>query len=86
MEKILYSIFNTKFGWMGIGANTYGLIAVILPQTDKEKTLSLIKKRFDENDMVRDEGYFEEIKTSLTTYFEGKKIAFDYSIRFKVCY
>jgi len=79
-EKILYSIFKTKFGYMGIAANAYGLTTIILPQRDKEKVLSLIKEKSCKNDLVRNEKYFKGIKSSLINYFEGGKIVFNYSL------
>ncbi len=80
MGKILYSIFNTTSGWMGIAANEYGLIFTVLPQIDKKKALSLIKEKLHQNNLVRDEKYFKEIKTSLIDYFEGKRVVFDYPL------
>ncbi len=82
MEKIFYSIFNTNLGWMGISANAndYGLIAVVLPQPDKKKAFSLLKKRVDKNNLVLADEYFKGIKTSLINYFEGEKIVFDYPL------
>ncbi|MEW6096213.1 MAG: methylated-DNA--[protein]-cysteine S-methyltransferase [bacterium] len=78
MEKIFYCAFNTKCGWIGIAANDYGLIAMVLPQTEKGKVLSLIKKRVFKKDLVMDEEYFKEIKNSLIAYCEGKKVTFNY--------
>ncbi|MDI6736773.1 MAG: methylated-DNA--[protein]-cysteine S-methyltransferase [bacterium] len=80
MEEILYSIFNTTSGWMGIAANKSGLKATVLPQIDGEKALSLIKEKLHQNNLVRDEEYFKKIKTSLIDYFEGKRVVFDYPL------
>jgi len=80
MEQIFYSLFKTKFGWMGIGANEYGLTTIILPQIDEDKVFSLIKKRLPKDNLVRNEEYFKGIKDLLMKYFEGKKVTFDYSL------
>jgi len=78
MEQIFYSRFKTKFGWMGITANDYGLMSIILPQIDEDKVFSLIKKRVAQENLIRKEKYFKEIKDLLMKYFEGKKVTFDY--------
>lgn len=80
MERIFYSIFKTKLGWMGIAANEYGLMTTVLPQSNKKKILPLIKKRVDRNDLVRDDGDFKKMTTSLINYFEGKMVVFDYPL------
>lgn len=81
--QIFYSIFNTNSGWMGIAANDYGLMTTILPQIDEKKTLSLIKEKSRQNNLVRNEEYFKEIKFSFIDYFEGKKVVFDYPLDLK---
>lgn len=80
MERILYSILKTKFGYMGITANDYGLVGIILPQKDKEKALYLIKEKIYKNNLILDEVYFKEIKCLLIDYFAGKKVVFDYPL------
>lgn len=80
MERILYSIFKTKFGWMGIAGNNDGLVAIILPLPKKEESVALLKKRINKTNLVRNEEYFEAVKTSLINYLKGKKVVFDYPI------
>ncbi|MEW6619345.1 MAG: methylated-DNA--[protein]-cysteine S-methyltransferase [bacterium] len=74
MGKRFYSIFKTKFGWMGLMASNIGLTRVILPQPDKKNILKMVQG------LVRDDKCFEKTKNSLMNYFEGKKVEFDYPI------
>jgi len=74
-KELKYAVFNTKAGWLGALASEKGLIALSLPQPSKERALKRLKLKPACSVYAGD--YFNELKTQLNHYFNGKPATFN---------
>ena len=73
-NKLFYTVFKTKRGWIGVLASKIGLRVVTLPQTTQGKALNSLGKQAKQ--AVFSPGLFSDLELRLQTYYSGKKIAF----------
>ncbi|MDI6703721.1 MAG: methylated-DNA--[protein]-cysteine S-methyltransferase [bacterium] len=74
---LIYTIFKTRYGFVGVAATSAGLSRLILPQGSKSSILSSIKNGFEGR---RDDEYFKSLRDELTSYFQGRRCLFDYPL------
>lgn len=74
---LVYTIFKTRYGFVGVVTTSVGLCRLILPVGGKSSILSSLKKGLE---WRRDDEYFKLLKEELTSYFQGKRCLFDYPL------
>jgi methylated-DNA-[protein]-cysteine S-methyltransferase len=73
-QELLYTIFKTPAGWMGLAGSGKGLRRVVLPQPTDVKAVTLLLENFQ--DSVPSTGIFNDLIKRLQSYFNGKKVSF----------
>lgn len=76
VQRVRYSIFKTRFGWVGLVGVQAGLLCLILPG-QKSDTSTRIKERFSDRELILDPPFFDETAAKIVDYFEGREIAFN---------
>jgi methylated-DNA-[protein]-cysteine S-methyltransferase len=69
-----YSIFETKYGYMGVVASERGLHMVLLPRKRAEDIKKELKKHYTE--IIRDEEGLKGVGGRIREYLDGKKVKF----------
>ena len=75
MESLVFALFNTDLGWMGVVGSQRGLRGVILPQESKEAVLGRVQGRGYTVEIC-DSSSFGYLPQRIGLYFEGKKVHF----------
>jgi len=70
-----YSIFETKYGYMGVVASQKGLHMIVLPKAKEKEVKDALVGHYTE-DIRRDDAKFKLIARKINDYFEGKKVTF----------
>jgi len=71
---LYYSVFETRWGWVGVAGSERGLLRLILPQSTPEAVLKELASLFP---LARqNESFFAELTYLLRLYFEGRRVEF----------
>jgi len=79
-DGLLYTVFQTNQGWMGLLASQAGIVAATLPQTTREKAFDLLGEKAKQADFSPDE--LSSLKHRFQKYYSGKKIEFPDALDF----
>jgi methylated-DNA-[protein]-cysteine S-methyltransferase len=79
-NKLLYKVFKTKRGWIGVLASKIGLRAVTLPQTTQGKALNSLGKQVKQATLSPE--LFKDLEQRLQDYYSGKQAVFTDTLDF----
>ncbi|MCX6012282.1 MAG: methylated-DNA--[protein]-cysteine S-methyltransferase, partial [Chloroflexi bacterium] len=74
MMNIYYTVFKIKPGWMALAGSDSGLKRVTLPASCAEAAQATLNFK----DIIRDDSRFTDLVAQIRTYFDGKKVEFDF--------
>ncbi len=74
MRELEYTVFETAFGWVGVLASGYGLLATSLPQPTIEQARTELGP--DVAAAIWSPGRFSGLASCLRSYFRGGLVAF----------
>ena len=75
MESLIFTLFNTNLGWMGVVSSEVGLREVILPQESEEAVLNRIRGR-NYTVKVGDSSLFGDLPQRMERYFACEEMCF----------
>ena len=73
-NKLYYTIFETRWGWMGILVSKAGLLAVTLPQTNRQQVLDSLGEQARRAILAPKS--FNELEEKFQHYYSCEKTAF----------
>ena len=73
-DKLAYTVFKTKMGWIVILGSKDGLRAITLPQTTREQALDAVGERVKQAELSTES--FSGLEQKLKGYYAGTKTAF----------
>lgn len=73
--KNCFTLFKTKFGWVGISASENGFTQTTLPMLSKEECYNRINS--GNNNLINNPGFFKKFSDKIIRYFDGQRIVFD---------
>jgi methylated-DNA-[protein]-cysteine S-methyltransferase len=73
-EKLQYSVFLTRFGWVGVLGSEHGLRRSTLPQTFSEEALHQLGP--DVAEAAPGEAFLGDLSQRLRDYFAGERVIF----------
>ena len=73
--KNCFTLFKTKFGWVGISASENGFTQTTLPMLSKEECYNRINS--SNNNLINNPDFFKKFSDKITRYFDGQRIVFD---------
>jgi methylated-DNA-[protein]-cysteine S-methyltransferase len=73
LDRIFFTIFKTKPGWIGLLSNNIGLLKTTLPKDSKDEAEDELRCR---SQAIYSEEIFKEIIAQINSYFEGKRVDF----------
>jgi len=73
-QDLLYSVFKTSAGWMGILGSPAGLRCTTLPQPSEKAAVNLIVKEVANS--ARTTEHFLDLIANFEAYFSGRKVEF----------
>lgn len=73
-QEMLYTIFKTEPGWIGLLGSEAGLRRLVLPQPTDVKAVSLLLEKIPE--ATPSSVFFEGLIKRLQAYFSGKAVKF----------
>ena len=79
-NKLLYTVFKAKRGWIGVLASKAGLQAVTLPQTTRKQAFDSLGEKAKQ--AFLSPGLFRDLERRLQAYYSGKEIAFHEKLDF----
>ena len=74
----LYTLLETKFGWMGLVGHVRGIQRIYLPMDRKEWVNSLVHQNFSE--AVEDREFYSLEAKQIQEYFQGQRKEFQFSL------
>lgn len=74
--ETFYTIFETKWGWMGISYTEVGLLALTLPKKSAEEAV-LALERESRRGLKPGGAYRERLQEKFEAYFSGRVVCFD---------
>jgi O-6-methylguanine DNA methyltransferase len=77
MESV-FTLLETKFGWMGLVGNVKGVQRIYLPMDRREWARGLIKTNFPE--AVEDREFYQLETDQIREYFQGQRKEFQFSL------
>ena len=80
VEKLYFTLFKTKLGWMGILASKAGLQAVTLPQSIQQQAFDALGKQV--NQAILSPDFFLQVTEEFQHYYSGEKTAFNDKLDF----
>jgi len=79
-KQLLYTVFQTNQGWMGILASKAGILAATLPQTTRQMAFDLLGEKVKQADFSPDA--LNSLTQRFQDYYSGKKTAFPDALDF----
>jgi methylated-DNA-[protein]-cysteine S-methyltransferase len=76
MTKVIVRACKTAFGWVGVARSSQGLLALILPESDREAALCPLLDRWG-NEAQEDNVALGDLQDRLCRYFDGQPVSFD---------
>jgi methylated-DNA-[protein]-cysteine S-methyltransferase len=73
-DKLAYTVFKTKMGWIGILGSKAGLRAVTLPQNTRQHALDTLGERVKQAELSTES--FGGLEQKLKDYYAGKNTSF----------
>ncbi len=73
--KNCFTLFKTKFGWVGMSASENGFTQTTLPMLSKEACYNRINP--SNNNLINNPDFFKKYSDKITRYFDGQRIVFD---------
>ncbi len=77
---ILFTVFQTSYGWCGVIKGDAGILRVLLPQSRKDRVAQTIKSWYPE--AVSDKSALAGEQTELRRYFAGQNPDFSFVLDF----
>jgi len=71
-----YTVFETRWGWMGVGYTEKGLAALALPKKSVEEAVRALE-RGSEGPFKLGDGPRRALQKKFNAYFSGKPVTFD---------
>ena len=75
MNELFYTVFKTKFGWIGTSASEHGITQTTLPMLSKNECINRINSKC--HDLNYYPGFFKKFSEKIEKYFDGDRILFD---------
>jgi len=76
MNKVIVRACRTAFGWVGVARSSEGLLALTLPESDREAALRPLLDRWG-NEAKEDNVALGDLQDRLCRYFDGQPVSFD---------
>jgi methylated-DNA-[protein]-cysteine S-methyltransferase len=75
MNELRYTVFNTKFGWIGATASRHGITQTTLPMLSVNDCMNKINS--EHKCLNYSPGFFVKFSEKVIRYFDGEKVLFD---------
>jgi len=76
----VYTLFETKFGWMGLVGTGKGIERIYLPTNQKKWVYDLVRSNFSES--VEDREFYKKEIGQVAEYFQGQRKDFQFDLDF----